>query len=153
MEKYQRNKVEFNHFEIKGKYEDRSLYGLCQQIEVEFEMKDSNELIIEFFKGTNEKLSLTFMKDRNEIILNRRDSDYPIVSLGTKNDYLRSQTIDLLKPISLNIFLDVSSIEIFVNNGKHVFTSLFFSKELGERVLFYSEGTTLVHRLLKWEIV
>jgi len=153
IEKYQQNKVEFNHFEINGKYEDRSLYGICQQIEVEFEMKDSHELIIEFFKGINEKLSLTFTKHRNEIILDRRDSDYPIVSLGTKNDYLRSQTIDLLKPISLNIFLDVSSIEIFVNNGEHVFTSLFFSKELGERVLFHSVGTTLVHRLLKWEIV
>lgn len=60
IEKYQQNKVEFNHFEINGKYEDGSLNGRCQQIEVEFEMKDSNELIIEFFKGTNEKLSLTF---------------------------------------------------------------------------------------------
>lgn len=75
------------------------------------------------------------------------------ILLLTKNDYIRSQTIDLSNPINLNIFLDVSSIEIFVNNGEHAFTSLFFSKELGERVLFHSVGTTLVHRLLKWEIV
>jgi sucrose-6-phosphate hydrolase SacC (GH32 family) len=40
IEKYQQNKVEFNHFEINGKYEDGSLNGRCQQIEVEFEMKD-----------------------------------------------------------------------------------------------------------------
>lgn len=41
------------------------------------------------------------------MILDRSDSDYPIVSLGTKNDYIRSQTIDLSNPINLNIFLDV----------------------------------------------
>lgn len=153
IETYQKNKVEFHNFSISRDYENSSMDGSSQQMEVQFDMQNSNKFTIEFFKGENEKLLLTFNKSRNEMVLDRRNTEYAIENLGTKNDFTRSQFIDLSNPVNLTIFLDISSIEIFVNEGEHVFTSLFFSKELGERVLFHSEGTTCIDRLIKWELI
>lgn len=152
IEKYKQNKVEYKNFEINGEYQNENLYGICEQIDIEFEMKNSNMLIIDFFKGKDEKLSLIFNKQRNEMILDRRNSAYVIESVATKNDFTRSQSIDLLNPVNLSIFLDVSSIEIFVNNGEYVFTSLFFSKEAGEKISFNSDGVTLINKISKWDI-
>jgi beta-fructofuranosidase len=153
IETYKQNKVEFHDFTVNGNYEDHSLNGNSQQIEVQFNMQESHKFTVELFKGDSEKLLLIFDKHRNEVVLNRRNSEYAIESLTTKNDFTRSQLIDLSKPVKLAIFLDVSSIEVFLNDGEQVFTSLFYSKELGERVLFQSEGTTKIDRLNKWEIV
>lgn len=153
LETYKKNKVEFHDISINGDYEDSHLNGNSQQIEVQFNMQESDEFTVELFKGEFEKLSLIFDKGRNEVVLDRRNSEYAIENLVSKNDFTRSQLIDLSKPVKLTIFLDVSSIEIFVNDGEQVFTSLFYSKELGERVLFHSEGTTRIDRLAKWELV
>jgi beta-fructofuranosidase len=150
---YQQNKVELTDFVISGDYENSSLDGTVQQIEVSFDMQSSKKFTMEFFKGESEKLSLTFDKNRNEMILNRRDSEYPIESLRSKNDFIRSQYMNLSNEVKVSIFLDVSSIEVFVNDGEYVFTSLFFTKELGESVLLHSEGTTYVRKLLKWDLL
>ncbi|MBP3041477.1 glycoside hydrolase family 32 protein [Bacillaceae bacterium Marseille-Q3522] len=150
---YQKNKVEFYNLSLDGEYDDSRLYGNSQQIDVQFSMQHSQKLTLEMFKGDREGLLLTFDKNRNEIILDRRNSEYAIENLTAINDFTRSQFIDLSKPVTLTLLLDVSSIEIFVNDGEQVFTSLFFSKELGEKVLIHSEGTTIIERLIKWEIV
>ncbi|WP_226035526.1 glycoside hydrolase family 32 protein [Aquibacillus saliphilus] len=151
IEGYQKNKIEFYNLSLDGEYDDKSLYGNSQRIDIQFDMQNSHKLAFELFKGKREGLLLTFDKNRNELTLDRKKSDYAIEYL-TANDCTRSQFIDLSKPISLTILLDVSSIEIFVNDGEQVFTSLFFSKELGERVVIHSEGKTIFKKLIKWEI-
>jgi beta-fructofuranosidase len=153
IETYQKNGVELNDLSVSGIYENTSLYGSSQRLDLQFEMKESNQFTIEFFRDTNEKLSLIFDKSKNEMVLDRCESEYAIVNTGDKNDFTRSQLIDLTNPVQLTIFLDVSSIEIFVNDGEHVFTSLYFSKELSERILFQSQGVTHVNKLLKWDLV
>lgn len=152
IETYQKNQVSFSIETLDGVFDDSRLYGYSQQINVQFNMQNSQKFTMEFFKGEHEGLLLTFDKDRNEVILDRRKSKYVIENLTAKNDYTRSQSIDLSKPVDLIILLDVSSIEIFINDGEQVLTSLFFSKELGERVLLSSEGTTIIDQLTKWEI-
>lgn len=152
VEKYQKNRVEFKNIEIDGTYENNNLHGTCQRMQLEFFMKDSNQLMIEFFKGEKEGLSLLFRKDTNEMIMDRRNSEYPTESLANRNDFTRSQVIDLSKPVNLNVFLDVSSIEVFVNHGTQVFTSLFFSKEEGEKIFIKSNGKTEFSNIVKWDL-
>ncbi|MCL6572119.1 MAG: glycoside hydrolase family 32 protein, partial [Bacillus sp. (in: Bacteria)] len=152
IEKYKQFPVEFNDFEVSGEYKNSALNGNCQQIDIEFVMTNSDKFVMEFFKGEKENISLNFNKTKNEVTLNRIKSEYRIDSLVVKNDYVRSQSLDLSKKVKLSIFLDVSSIEIFINGGEQVFTSLFFSKELSEGVNLHSNGTVYVEKLTKWEI-
>ena len=152
IESYQKNQVELKGFDISGDYENNSLNGNSQRIDLQFDMENSSLFSIEFFKGKKEKLTLTFDKDRNQMVLDRKESVYAIENLASKNDFSRSQFIDLSSSIQLSIFLDVSSIEIFVNDGELVFTSLFFTEEMGDHVSFSSTGRTHVNKLLKWMI-
>ncbi|MGM7719171.1 hypothetical protein [Metabacillus sp. Hm71] len=71
-------------------YENSSMDGRSQQMEVQFDMQKGNKFTTEFFKGENEKLLLTFNKSRNVMVLDRRNTEYSIVNLGTKNDFTRS---------------------------------------------------------------
>ena len=42
--------------------------------------------------------------------------------------------------IELECFLDVSSLEVFVNGGRHTMTGLVYPKETSLGISFYSEG-------------
>ncbi len=152
IDKYREERIEWSHFSIKDYFENDKLHGNCQKMKIQFCMNDSDYFNMEFFKGDREKLLLSFDKSRNEIVLDRRNAQFPIKNMAIHNDFTRSHSIDLSQKVKLNIFLDVSSIEIFVNDGEHVFTSLFFSKELGEQVLLHSEGHTHIDELIKWEL-
>lgn len=153
IENYQHHLVEKKRFFIKEHYRNPAFYGNSQRLDIRLNMQYSTQFSISFFKGKNEKLILTLDKQRHQITLNRKESQYPIESLVSKNDFIRSMTIDLTKPVQLSVFLDVSSIEIFINQGEHTITSLFFTKEQGNEVTFYSEGETCVEEMKKWGIV
>ncbi|WLR57759.1 glycoside hydrolase family 32 protein [Mesobacillus subterraneus] len=152
IENYQDIQVELNDFIISGEYKNDRLNDMSQRIDIKFNMEHSSHFSIDFFKGAKEKLTLTFNKNRNQMVLDRKESTYAIENLAYKNDYSRSQNIDLSKEVKLSVFLDVSSIEIFVNGGELVFTSLFFTEEMGGLVSFSSNGRTHVNKLLKWTI-
>ncbi|RSK28737.1 glycoside hydrolase family 32 protein [Bacillus sp. HMF5848] len=152
IESYQKNEVQLRDLRIDGEYNNSSLSGKSQHLNIAFDMTESNIFKIECLKGDCESISMTFYKNRNEMVLDRRASNYPIENLRICNDYNRSQHINLTNKVKLDIFLDVSSIEIFVNDGEYVFTSLFFSKELGDNVALTSDGVTYIEKLVKSEI-
>ncbi len=52
---------------------------------------------------------------------------------------------------TLHIFIDTSSIEIFLNEGEEVFTARFFSNEENEDILFQTNEQVTFH-LYKWKL-
>ncbi|UJF17944.1 sucrose-6-phosphate hydrolase [Vibrio sp. SS-MA-C1-2] len=52
--------------------------------------------------------------------------------------------------LSLQIFIDRSSIECFVNHGEEVFTSRIFPTQLAEGIQIYSQGSCIINKLLKY---
>lgn len=92
-------------------------------------------------KASKNEETLVYYDIKNKkIVLDRSNSGEKFAEkYGTK----RKCYIDS-KNIKLQIFVDVSSIEIFINDGEEVFTSRIFTKENSNNILFFSEGYTRV---------
>ncbi|WP_462258874.1 glycoside hydrolase family 32 protein [Vagococcus teuberi] len=100
---------------------DIPLTGTDQE-EVSFSLKTSNE----------ELVLLTYSKATNEFILKRSDKDD-----------LRYGTIQPCDKLSLRVFIDTSSIEIFINEGELVFTERFYTGEKTDVCVTVSEEETI----------
>lgn len=100
---------------------DIPLTGTDQE-EVSFSLKTSNE----------ELVLLTYSKATNEFILKRSDKDD-----------LRYGTIQPCDKLSLRVFIDISSIEIFINEGELVFTERFYTGEKTDVCVMVSEEETI----------
>ena len=53
--------------------------------------------------------------------------------------------------LTLQIFVDISSIEIFVNDGQEVFSTRIFTKEESTGIEFFTDGTATLEAKI-WEL-
>ena len=72
-------------------------------------------------------------------------------SMGEQSDKrVRKVFLGDRKELELRIFVDNSSIEIFVNNGEEVFSSRIFPKVGADKIIVFSENNINVN-IEKWE--
>lgn len=91
-----------------------------------------------FFRN---EAKLCFDSEKEEISLHRRN-----IKTGT----LETRVCSLSKVSMLHIFLDNSSVEIFINDGEEVFTARYFPQPEVESIIFSGEAD---FKLTKWNLV
>ncbi|WP_144554344.1 glycoside hydrolase family 32 protein [Bacillus sp. X1(2014)] len=122
------------------------------EVNMEFEKQTSNSFGIVLQSSEDEKTVIRYDVEKELISVDRTNAgdnsfseSFPAVqnaSLKTKNDRIK-----------LQIFIDASSIEVFANDGKVVFTSLIFPNQPYEKiVLFSNEGNIRVSSLKLTEL-
>ncbi|MFD1413226.1 glycoside hydrolase family 32 protein [Oceanobacillus jeddahense] len=99
--------------------------------------------------GKEEETLFYLDTKRQKIVLDRTKSGAPVaVDYGTVR-----QTTCTDNKISLRIFVDTSSVEIFVNDGEFVFTARIFPKEESKGIKLFAEDTTASFDIKKWEYI
>ncbi len=97
--------------------------------------------------GKEEETLIYLDTKRNKIVLDRTNSGIPIaVDYGTVRQVTCTDN-----NISLRVFVDTSSVEIFVNEGEFVFTTRIFPKEESKGVKLFAENTTASFDIKRWE--
>lgn len=97
--------------------------------------------------GKEEETLLYLDTKRQKIVLDRTAAGVPAaVDYGTVR-----QTSCTDNKISLRIFMDTSSIEVFVNEGEVVFTARIFPQEESNGIKLFAEDTTASFDLKKWD--
>lgn len=82
-------------------------------------------VVVKFSNDYGEYILLQYDPDNSHLVLDRSHSGDGSFS----SDFLSAASVKRIeekKPISFDIFLDHSSIEVFVDGGKNIFTELFF---------------------------
>ena len=96
----------------------------------------------ELFASQEHALRLYYDGAEGLLVLDREDSPFPIVANtgdGEKHRrYARVEPVD--GKITLEIFLDVSCCEVFVNGGYYTMSGLYYPDEEGSGISFYREG-------------
>ncbi|WP_043930261.1 glycoside hydrolase family 32 protein [Bacillus sp. EB01] len=108
----------------------------------------SSELFLEFFndKASQFKISfrneasLYFDPDKQEMSLQRRN---------VKTDSVETRICNINYVTKLHVFMDHSSLEIFVNNGEEVFTARYFPNPKDETIIIQSEAE---FRMTYWDL-
>ncbi|ETI66846.1 sucrose-6-phosphate hydrolase [Neobacillus vireti] len=97
----------------------------------------SAELLLNFVKAGSFQISfrneayLYFDSDKQEVYLQRRD---------LKTGALETRTCKQASVSKLQIFMDHSSLEIFVNEGEEVFTTRYFPNPNDDTIIFHGEA-------------
>ncbi|MCI2068991.1 MAG: sucrose-6-phosphate hydrolase [Bacilli bacterium] len=99
-------------------------------VEISFKISKENKDDFSFslISSKGEEVSLTYEKDRNRLTFDRSKSGAVISSTSPleENSNLRRLTLEKDDELSFEVFLDVSSLEIFISGGKYTMTSLVF---------------------------
>lgn len=123
--------------------------GTAYELICEFTNRSATSLGVKLRTGEDEETVFTYDHQRQQLVLDRGKSGEAVAEeYGTRR--VKTYHTDLLK---LQIFMDTSSVEIFVNDGEHVFTSRIFPSKESEGIEFFSVDGEATLKATKWDLV
>ncbi len=150
---YFKNKKTYNDIIIEKSKVLEGISGNSINLKFDFEILEGKIFELHLLKSENEYLKIIFDKNKKVIKIDRSNCKNLIETETVKNDYIRCADINLSDKINVEILIDVSSVEIFLNSGETVLTSLFYSEEGGEGIKFFTDGKVIINKLIKNDIV
>ena len=94
---------------------------------------------IRLFCGTGHETVLYADRAAKQLVLDRSRSGLPLKG-REKDVYVRRCPLEKTDEVELELFLDVSSVEVFVNGGRSVLTANVYPDPEDLGVVFFSEG-------------
>ena len=129
LKKMEKQSIVINNLTINGSTDLTSKIGNLEvPSKFNLVLSNKNDFSIELVNTLNEKVVVGYSKDKNQFFLDRRNAgkvDFH-KNFGRMNYAPRLSSSD---EISLSIYLDLASIEVFADNGLSVLTSVLFPNE------------------------
>ncbi|SHJ68962.1 glycoside hydrolase family 32 protein [Tepidibacter formicigenes] len=143
-------KSEISYKDVKIENEEIELdkiYGDVLELLIEIKEEDALEYGIKLrcSNDNREETIISYNKIDKKITLNRNKSGKGYKGIRR----CRLENSDILK---LNIFMDTSSLEIFINNGEEVFSSRIYPDKESLKIKFFAkEGSIKLKSVKKWD--
>jgi len=137
------------HFAFKGGdlseanawLKERHVEGDQLELMVEFEAQSSGTEGVKVVKGDREATVIGVDRQRGQAFVDRRQSGN--VRFHQKFSGLYEAPLPVRDVrVKLHVFVDASSVEVFVNDGERVFTSLVFPSAASRGVEFFGSATS-----------
>lgn len=122
--------------------------GTAYEMICEFTNMDAAEFGIEFRVSEQEKTVLIYDAAAKKVILDRTLSGEEV---GADYGTIRKCEMDAAK-VKFHLFVDVSSVEIFINDGEEVFTSRIFPQGDSNGIRFFASGGSAAFQAVKWNL-
>ncbi|MDN4603462.1 sucrose-6-phosphate hydrolase [Paenibacillus sp. F6_3S_P_1C] len=145
-----RGDSEGNHMEFTLENETRSFAdfaGIAYELECEIRDFDAETVGIEFRASAEEKTVLQYDRLEQKVILDRSKSGAP---LAEPNGNVRRCALNA-DALKIHMFVDSSSVEIFVNDGEEVFTSRIFPSKESVEIRFFTQAGKAKFQASKWD--
>lgn len=140
---------------INGEQTYQNVDGTCVHLDITADMSASNEFSIRLFADSENYTELTYNKKSGLLTIDRSANKYTIsadgrdLSEGTNRiaKYVLANNV-----LRLELFLDKSSVEVFVGEGELTMTALTYNDTSASGIVFISNGSTNV-KIVKDDIV
>lgn len=139
MKTLRKNQKKYSEIKIDSSIKLEGLEGDSFELVVDFENINSSSFGLKLRKSQNEELIIKF--ENNRLILDRNNTPYI--------DGIRACKVEGNKH-KLHIFMDKTSVEIFYNDGKEVFTSRIFSEADARGIEFFSENGSIIAKNIEF---
>jgi beta-fructofuranosidase len=153
---YRTGKVSYNNINIK---ENESLKldnisGNTIELELTIKVNDSLKTGVKLFKGTTSETLVYYDKESSTVIIDRSKSGI-VIKGEEENISTRSTDINLIDGcFKLHIFLDISSVEVFINDGYKTLTANVYPKDDDLGIEFFSiGGSSIIKEIDKYSII
>ncbi len=156
IEKYRKNAVEYTDVEIGEHTVLNGINGNKIELSVKISTDDTDIVGIKLFESQTDYAQVYYDKQNGKVVFDRRDCGVKIdCDKKEKDAYKRSVNVENTdNSISFRIFLDVSSCEVFINDGEKVMTSNVYTLNNGDGISFFAvSGKAKILSLKKYDIV
>lgn len=152
---YRQNKVEITDVDIFHEHVTfEGIVGNKIELEVEFDLCEDSLLTgIRLCIQGDRSSYIYYDRTTKTLVYDRSMSGYEIVGREF-NTMIRRCVLEDDKHLKLQIFIDISSIEIFINDGRYTMTGNFYGdpdNDLGVEV--FASGHVHIKRMVKYDIV
>jgi len=135
-----------------------AIRGLNLELELKLVLHTAESVSIRLFEGDDRYLELSYEKATQTIRMDRSRSGCPVRSLDRREpagpDVRRTRLNGTpSSELQLRIFLDQSSAEVFINDGRAVMSMLYYPLEGDEGFSLHCDGKARLKRLEAWRIV
>ena len=145
IKKYRKNEFTINNIKLNGE-KNFDTYGDSYELEVIYDAEEASEFGLKLRSNNHEETILSYNKKDETFILNIDKS-----GSGVKGE--RRTKINLINNrLNLRIFVDKCSIEVFINDGEKVMTSLIYPSKDALKIKAFSNGECNIELLRKWDI-
>jgi beta-fructofuranosidase len=141
-------KVETNQTVVNENARLDNFEGDVYELLAEFSDSTAEEFGLEFRVGEMEKTVIKYDATAKKVMFDRTRSGK---SFAEEFGTVRKCSLDAEK-ISFRIFVDVSSVEVFVNDGEEVFTGRIFPGKASSGVRVFARGGHTNVKVVKWDI-
>ncbi|MFB4166055.1 glycoside hydrolase family 32 protein [Alteribacillus sp. JSM 102045] len=122
--------------------------GECYEFICEIEGVEQGKAGVAVRAGQNEETRIFLDTENQRLTLDRTHSGEPVAE-----DFGTTRSIPYLQTnVTLQIFVDSSSVEIFVNDGGDVFTARIFPSKESQGIRFFAENSEASFIAEKWEL-
>lgn len=145
---YRAKEICYDNVRIHGVLKFPNFYGNCYEMKIHMDLSDLEELAFSCYLRVSdaECTLLQYCHEEHTLTLDRNNSG---ISLSGQRKIIFDKR---LKELKLRIFVDISSIEIFINDGEYTMTSRIFPSEASQGILFYSNQNYVIKSIKKWDI-
>lgn len=144
-----KNEVAYNDIVIENDtIELEWISGDVIELLVEIEAEDAVEYGVKLrcSENNDEETIVSYNRENKKLELNRDKSGKSLK--GIRRCHLLNRRV-----LKLNIFLDTSSIEVFVNDGEEVFSARIYPNKSSNKVKFFAKGGSIkIKSVFKWEL-
>lgn len=125
--------------------------GTSYELSCTYTNENAQEFGIEFRAGEEERTVISYDVHLQKVVLDRTHAGEPVgEAYGTVRHCSVPEPTD--KRISFHLFVDTSSVEIFINDGDEVFTSRIFPRQDSQAIRFFAKGGSASFTAEKWEL-
>ncbi|WP_339277883.1 sucrose-6-phosphate hydrolase [Paenibacillus sp. FSL W8-0426] len=121
--------------------------GTAFELDCIIDSCDADRFGIEFRSSEQEKTVIWYDRAEQKLVLDRSSSG---AALAEANGSVRRCSLSG-ETIRLRMFVDTSSVEIFVNEGEEVFTSRIFPSQTSDGIRFFAHGGRATFKASKWD--
>lgn len=136
--------------------EKRQLSDLSLEIgtlKVEVDTKKGKLFELEVRANELEKTVLRYDCLKETLELDRTQSGFPLIGKEIEQVYKRTISLPLHQDkLTLEIFLDRASVEVFINDGEYTMTSTIYPTRKASQINIGVEGEMLIKQIEKWDM-
>ena len=113
--------------------------GNVIEIVAEFKVDDAEKVGVRYFKGTEHETVAYYDAKKKVVIVDRSKGGIKLTG-SEANQNTRTCDVDDSETIKFDIFLDVISSEVFINDGRYCITANVYPDPTDIGVEFFAEG-------------
>ncbi len=139
---------------VKNQVSFDGIIGDQLELEISVAVNNATDLCIRLLSSGDEYATVEYDGETGQVAFDRNNTGTKISGLEKHDINRREVQIPEEKgELNLRIFIDKSTVEIFINEGLCVMSSTVFPKKNGKGIQFVSRNGCKLEKLIKWDLV